>query len=87
MSPCYPRDRSQIPEVTRRFTLAVAAIAMSPESAPNALFTNLLQCNAYAISLLYYLLSDSSGLDWFHAAYALMLALSVSSPISAMKLG
>lgn len=51
---------------------------MSPESAPNALFTNLLQCNAYAISLLYYLLSDASGLDWFHAAYALMLALSVS---------
>lgn len=35
------------------------------------------QCNAYAISLLYYLLSEKSGLDWFHAAYALMLALSV----------
>lgn len=49
---------------------AVAAIALAPSSAPNSLFVNLLQANAYAISLLYYLLNDSASLDWFHVAYA-----------------
>ncbi|KAM0751363.1 hypothetical protein T439DRAFT_380344 [Meredithblackwellia eburnea MCA 4105] len=65
---------------------SIAAIALSPESAPSSLFVNLLQCNAYAISLLLYLLSDQvkASLDYFHAAYALMLALSSLIPLTAV---
>ncbi|ORY56171.1 hypothetical protein BCR35DRAFT_315944, partial [Leucosporidium creatinivorum] len=84
---CRPRAMGRaVGHITLAFSSlsSIAAIALSPESAPNSLFTNLLQCNAYAISLLYYLLSDSSGLDWFHAAYALMLALSCLIPLTAI---
>ncbi|GAA5935668.1 hypothetical protein JCM10213_003655 [Rhodosporidiobolus nylandii] len=41
---------------------SIAAIALSPASAPSSLVTNLIQADAYAVSLLGYLLSDSSGL-------------------------
>ncbi|BGP47800.1 hypothetical protein JCM10450v2_003665 [Rhodotorula kratochvilovae] len=41
---------------------AFAAIAIAPASAPSSLISNLIQANAYAVSLLGYLLSNSSGL-------------------------
>lgn len=66
---------------------SIAAIALSPESAPSTLFVTLLQCNAYAISLLIYLMtgtSTTSRLDFFHAGYALMLALSCLIPLTAI---
>ncbi|GAA5970843.1 hypothetical protein JCM11641_004476 [Rhodosporidiobolus odoratus] len=63
---------------------SIAAIALSPASAPSSLLTNLIQADAYAVSLLGYLLSDSSGLDFFHAAYALLLALSSLIPLTAI---
>ncbi|GAA5849417.1 hypothetical protein JCM8547_000440 [Rhodosporidiobolus lusitaniae] len=63
---------------------SIAAIALSPSSAPSSLVTNLIQADAYAVSLLGYLLSDSSGLDYFHAAYALLLALSSLIPLTAL---
>ncbi|GAA6027498.1 hypothetical protein JCM8097_007891 [Rhodosporidiobolus ruineniae] len=63
---------------------SIAAIALAPASAPGALVTNLIQADAYAVSLLGYLLSDSSGLDFFHAAYALLLALSSLIPLTAI---
>ncbi|KAK4057617.1 hypothetical protein OIO90_001264 [Microbotryomycetes sp. JL221] len=49
-----------------------------------ALFTNLLQTNAYAISLLYHLMTGSGVLDFFHAGYALLLALSSMIPLTAI---
>lgn len=82
----------------------MAAIAVAPASAPFSLVSNLIQADAYAVSLLGYLLSDSSGLgvsarggalkrsyadgphfaDFFHAAYALMLAFSCLIPLTAV---
>ncbi|GAA5912279.1 hypothetical protein JCM8208_001321 [Rhodotorula glutinis] len=63
---------------------SIAAIAIAPASAPSSLLSNLIQANAYAVSLLGYLLSDSSGLDFFHAAYALLLAFSSLIPLAAI---
>ncbi|GAA5885522.1 hypothetical protein JCM6882_007451 [Rhodosporidiobolus microsporus] len=63
---------------------SLAAIALSPASAPSALVTNLIQADAYAVALLGWLLSDSSGLDFFHAAYALLLAFSSLIPLTAI---
>ncbi|GAA6007886.1 hypothetical protein JCM10207_004913 [Rhodosporidiobolus poonsookiae] len=63
---------------------SIAAIALSPSSSPSVLTTSLIQTDAYAISLLWYLLSDSSGLDYFHAAYMLLLALASVIPLSAV---
>ncbi|GAA5997768.1 uncharacterized protein JCM10292_006800 [Rhodotorula paludigena] len=63
---------------------ALAAIAVAPASAPFSLVSNLIQADAYAVSLLGYLLSDSSGLDFFHASYALMLAFSCLIPLTAI---
>ncbi|GAA6061229.1 hypothetical protein JCM10212_002688 [Sporobolomyces blumeae] len=63
---------------------SIAAIAMSPASAPSALVTNLIQANAYALSLLGYLLTNTEELDFFHAAYALLLALSSLIPLTAI---
>ncbi|GAA5859879.1 hypothetical protein JCM1840_001778 [Sporobolomyces johnsonii] len=67
---------------------SIAAIALSPSSAPSALVTNLIQADAYAVSLLGYLLTQSSDgssqLDFFHAAYALLLALSSLIPLTAI---
>lgn len=64
---------------------SIIAIALSPESAPSSLFANILQCDAYAISLLWYLLAAGTGtLDLFHAGYALMLALACLIPITAI---
>ncbi|KPV75263.1 uncharacterized protein RHOBADRAFT_53260 [Rhodotorula graminis WP1] len=61
---------------------SIAAIAIAPASAPSSLLSNLIQANAYAVSLLGYLLSDSS--DFFHAAYALLLAFSSLIPLAAI---
>ncbi|GAA6051371.1 hypothetical protein JCM3770_004507 [Rhodotorula araucariae] len=64
---------------------SIAAIAISPASAPSSLISNLIQANAYSVSLLGYLLSNSSGLDFFHAAYALLLAFSSLIPLAAAR--
>lgn len=42
------------------------------------------QANAYAVALLGRLLTDHSGLDFFHAGYALLLALSCLIPLTAI---
>ncbi|GAA5848522.1 hypothetical protein JCM9279_006590 [Rhodotorula babjevae] len=63
---------------------SIAAIAIAPASAPSSLLSNLIQANAYAVSLLGFLLSDSTGLDFFHAAYALLLAFSSLIPLAAL---
>ncbi|GAA5928938.1 uncharacterized protein JCM15063_004013 [Sporobolomyces koalae] len=63
---------------------SITAIALSPASAPTALTTNLIQANAYALVLLGYLLTNSKELDFFHAAYALLLAFSSLIPLTAI---
>ncbi|BGO99455.1 hypothetical protein NBRC10513v2_003552 [Rhodotorula toruloides] len=70
--------------VSLLFSTLASPIAMAPQSAPTSLISSLIQANAYAVTLLGYLLSDASGLDFFHASYALMLAFSSLIPLAAI---
>ncbi|GAA6023117.1 hypothetical protein JCM11491_000076 [Sporobolomyces phaffii] len=63
---------------------SITAITLSPASAPTALTTSLIQANAYALVLLGYLLTNTAELDFFHAAYALLLAFSALIPLTAI---